>query len=250
MAAVHEWFAAIVPRIASRDNLLLFQIENEYSVPAHLGALSSPLADLLIRWLGSKRLARLASSPWLRRRMLAGAAADDTDGELGQRNTYMRELYELSRRLGVRVPIFHNDVAALSGRQQDVDMLAIDRYPITTSSATGASRDVRRLRGDEARSTPMAARRTPSSIPSCRPAGSTVGAAPATRTCASDSAPTRSTPPPRPRSRRVARCGTTTCSAVASASGTSRVPTSTAPTTTAHRSANLARRTPATSRAG
>ncbi|MEX2204851.1 MAG: beta-galactosidase [Myxococcota bacterium] len=132
MAAVREWFGAIVPRIASRQNLLLFQIENEYSVPAHLAALSTPLADLLIRWLGSKRLTKLASSPWLRRRVLAAAEPIGDDAELGQRNTYMRELYELSRRLGVRVPIFHNDVAALSGRQLDVDLLAIDRYPITS----------------------------------------------------------------------------------------------------------------------
>ena len=132
MAAVREWFAAIVPRIAARPNLLLFQIENEYSVPAHLAALSSGLADLLIRWLGAKRLARLASSPWLRRRALAAAQAPVDGFELGQRNAYMRELYDLSRRLGVRVPIFHNDVAALAGRQLDVDMLAIDRYPITS----------------------------------------------------------------------------------------------------------------------
>ncbi len=132
MAAVREWFGAIVPKIAGRENLILFQIENEYAVPAPLASLSSPLADLLIRWLGSKRLARLASSPWLRRRIAAAGAPPETDAELGQRNTYMRELYELSRRLGVRVPIFHNDVAAMSGRQLDVDLLAIDRYPITT----------------------------------------------------------------------------------------------------------------------
>jgi len=132
MAAVHEWFGAIVPRIAARKNLLLFQIENEYAVPAPLAALSSGFADLLIRWLGAKRLTRLASSPWLRRRIAAAAEASDSSDEMGQHNTYMRELYELSRRLGVGVPIFHNDVAAWSGRQLDADMLAIDRYPITS----------------------------------------------------------------------------------------------------------------------
>ena len=140
MAAVREWFGAVVPRIASRRNLLLFQIENEYSVPAHLAVLSSGLADLLIRWLGAKRLTRLASSAWLRRRALAAPAPSDASGELGQRNTYMRELYELSRRLGVRVPIFHNDVAAFSGRQLDVDLLAIDRYPITSFERDWRSR--------------------------------------------------------------------------------------------------------------
>ncbi len=141
MAAVREWFGAIVPKIASRENLILFQIENEYALPAPLAALSSPLADLAIRWLGSKRLTRLASSRWLRRWVAAssGELADD-DGELGQRNTYMRELYSLSRRLGVCVPIFHNDVSALSGRQLDVDLLAIDRYPITSFTSDWRAR--------------------------------------------------------------------------------------------------------------
>ncbi len=140
LEAVREWFAAVVPRIASRENLLLFQIENEYSVPAHLEMLSSGFADLLIRWLGSKRLARLANTPWIRRRALTAAPPSDPGDELGQRNAYMRELYKLSRRLGVRVPIFHNDVAALSGRQLDVDLLAIDRYPITDFESDWRSR--------------------------------------------------------------------------------------------------------------
>ena len=52
----------------------------------------------------------------------------------------MRDLYKLSQQLGVRVPIFHNDVAALSGRQLDVDMLAIDRYPITSFDRDWRSR--------------------------------------------------------------------------------------------------------------
>jgi hypothetical protein len=131
MAAVREWFGEIVPRIAARPNLLLFQIENEYSLPAHLEVLSSELGDLAIRWLGSKRLAKLANLPWLRRRMLESPAGSEIGDEIGQHNTYMRELYELSRRLGIEVPIFHNDVAPYAGRQLDVDLLAIDRYPIT-----------------------------------------------------------------------------------------------------------------------
>lgn len=131
LRAVHEWFGAVVPRIAARANLLLFQIENEYSVPAHLAVLSSELGDLAIRWLGAKRLMRLANHPWLRRRMLTAAAPTETGDELGQHGAYMRELYELARRLGIRVPIFHNDVAPYAGRQLDVDLLAIDRYPIT-----------------------------------------------------------------------------------------------------------------------
>lgn len=128
---VRGWFEAIVPRIAARANLLLFQIENEYAVPSPVGALSSSFADLAIRWLGARRLARIAGSPWLRRLALGGAAKPGA-AAVGQHNGYMRDLYQLARKLGVSVPIFHNDIQPLRGRQLDVDLLALDRYPITT----------------------------------------------------------------------------------------------------------------------
>ncbi|MFI5314755.1 MAG: beta-galactosidase [Myxococcota bacterium] len=131
MEAVRAWFEAIVPRIAARANLLLFQIENEYAIPSPVGALSSPSADLAIRLLGARNVARLASARWLRRLTLGGSPASHSPGELGQHNAYMRELYRLARALGVRVPIFHNDVQPYRGRQLDVDLLALDRYPIT-----------------------------------------------------------------------------------------------------------------------
>ena len=129
--AVRGWFEAIVPRIVSRANLLLFQIENEYALPSPVGALSSPTADLLLRWLGARSLMRIAGSRLVRRLALGGDAAA-TKGELGQHNGYMRDLYHLARKLGVAVPIFHNDIQPLRGRQLDVDLLALDRYPITT----------------------------------------------------------------------------------------------------------------------
>jgi hypothetical protein len=131
MDAVRAWFEAIVPRIAARPNLLLFQIENEYAVPSPVAALSSPSADLAIRLLGARNVARLAGARWLRRRTL-GASAASHAGDLGQHNAYMRELYKLARALGVRAPIFHNDVQAWRGRQLDVDLLALDRYPVTS----------------------------------------------------------------------------------------------------------------------
>ncbi len=131
MAAVHAWFQAIVPRIARRPNLLLFQIENEYTVPSPVAPLASPTADLAIRVLGARNVARLASWRWLRRRALAAEAAPRRSEELGQHNAYMRELHKQARALGVRVPIFHNDLHPYRGRQLDVDLLALDRYPIT-----------------------------------------------------------------------------------------------------------------------
>jgi hypothetical protein len=129
LEAVHSWFAAVVPRIAARKNLVLFQIENEYSVPAPLAELSSSLADLLVRWLGARRMLRLASLPWLRR---AALGAGRKSGPLGQHSPYLSELYRMARSLGVRVPIFHNDLQPWRGRQLDVDLLALDRYPITS----------------------------------------------------------------------------------------------------------------------
>jgi hypothetical protein len=126
MEAAHGWFEAIVPRIAARANLLLFQIENEYAVPSPVAALASPTADLAIRWLGARNVARIAGWRWLRRRALASGSKS-----LGQHNAYMRELYKHVRALGVRVPIFHNDLEPYRGRQLDVDMLALDRYPVT-----------------------------------------------------------------------------------------------------------------------
>jgi glycosyl hydrolase family 35/beta-galactosidase-like protein len=129
--AVRGWFEAIVPRIAARANLLLFQIENEYALPSPVTALSSPLADLAIHRLGARRLARLASARFLRRLAFGGSARPRGAQSLGQHNGYMAELYRLARSLGVRVPIFHNDVHPWRGRQLDVDLIALDRYPVT-----------------------------------------------------------------------------------------------------------------------
>ena len=126
MAEVRRWFAAIVPKIAARRNLILFQIENEFSVPGPVAALSSSLADLAFRWLGARTVARLANARWLRRRALESGVS-----RAGQHNPYLRELYREARAFGVRVPIFHNDVHARRGRQLDVDLIALDRYPIT-----------------------------------------------------------------------------------------------------------------------
>ena len=41
------------------------------------------------------------------------------------------ELCVLVRRYGVGVPVFHNDLSPDRGRQMDVDLPGLDRYPIT-----------------------------------------------------------------------------------------------------------------------
>ena len=129
--ATRDWFAQIVPRFASRSNLCLVQIENEYTVPTPLSGLPPDLLDLLVRWFGMETLGRLASSRWLRRRLMREDRSHVRGGRArGQTHAYMRDLYAMVRGLGVSVPVFHNDVSATTGRQMDVDMLALDRYPV------------------------------------------------------------------------------------------------------------------------
>jgi hypothetical protein len=132
MNATLEWFREIVPRFASRPNLLLVQIENEYTIPGPFAEMPNDLLDLLIRWFGMLRVARRFRS----QRAIQRAAEKERQllarGALaGQTSPYMRELYRLVRDLGVNVPIFHNDLSSVEGRQSDVDLLAIDRYPVT-----------------------------------------------------------------------------------------------------------------------
>jgi hypothetical protein len=132
MEATAEWFGEIVPRIARRSNLLLVQIENEYSVPQPLRWLQGDLADLFIRWFGSRRGLRWFGSRWFRR-LLSGPPVRELRASRlrGQSSPYMQELYQRVRDLGVTVPIFHNDLRPHAGRQMDVDMIALDRYPVT-----------------------------------------------------------------------------------------------------------------------
>ncbi|MCP4002837.1 MAG: hypothetical protein GY725_01450 [bacterium] len=131
--ATREWFEQIVPRFAHRSNLLLAQIENEYSVPSVFAGIPQDLYDLLIRWFGSKRLERIANHPAVRRRIMGRKGG--VDEVRGQTSSYMRELRAMMLDLGVDVPIFHNDVSPRSGRQADVDILSLDRYPIVDFSS-------------------------------------------------------------------------------------------------------------------
>lgn len=129
--ATREWFAEIVPRFAQRPNLLLVQIENEYTIPGPLSWIGEDWVDLLMRWFGARALARPLAGAWFRRReqrrerrLLASRGAS------GQSNPYMKRLYDLAREFGVSVPIFHNDLSSVVGRQLDVDLVAVDRYPV------------------------------------------------------------------------------------------------------------------------
>ena len=133
LEATREWFEQVVPRFARRENLLLVQVENEYTVPGPLARLPDDLFELALRWLGPRRVARLGRIGWLRRRLTRAAPELLASvGNRGQTVPYMRELYDMVRRLGVVVPIAHNDISSVSGRQMDVDLLSVDRYPLQT----------------------------------------------------------------------------------------------------------------------
>ncbi len=151
VTATREWFEQVVPRFSGRSNLCLVQIENEYTVPTPLSGLPNDLLELLVRWFGMRALGRLSNSS-LARRLLLGEKRVRPGGRLrGQSSGYMRDLYDMARSLGVSAPIFHNDIAAGAGRQADVDMIALDRYPLVRFDRDW--RDDRRsfdaFRGDE-----------------------------------------------------------------------------------------------------
>ena len=86
MEEVKKWYAKIVPIINKFDNVILFQIENEYSTN-------------------------------------------------GGEEEYIQELYDYSKELGVKAPIFHND-AYIAGLYSDViDIYACDLYPYINPKA-------------------------------------------------------------------------------------------------------------------
>jgi hypothetical protein len=131
MDATREWFDQIVPRFVSRSNLILVQVENEYTIPTPLRFAMGDFAHLVVRWLGARTALRMLRRGWLRRLLGAPHEGERASRLNGQTSPYMIELVEMMRALGVSVPIFHNDLSSVTGRQIDVDLLAVDRYPIT-----------------------------------------------------------------------------------------------------------------------
>lgn len=126
MKAMREWFEQVVPRFATRSNLILVQVENEYTVPAPYSGVRLDLWDLLIRWFGNSTLANLARGRSHPDSLFQAGA----ERGWGQTCLYMRELSRALRELGCEVPIFHNDLSPTRGRQTDVDLMGLDRYPI------------------------------------------------------------------------------------------------------------------------
>ncbi|MBR1976929.1 beta-galactosidase, partial [bacterium] len=86
MEEVKKWYAKIVPIINKFDNVILFQIENEYSTN-------------------------------------------------GGEEEYIKELYDYSKELGVKAPIFHNDAYIAGLYSNVVDIYACDLYPYINPKA-------------------------------------------------------------------------------------------------------------------
>ncbi len=141
MKAVREWYERIIPKIARRQNLILFQIENEYHfLPTPRGWLLAAQKKLQ-EWFGPNALFDLQSLGPVRALMIwAQRRAMGRPGYINS-NRYLRELYQWSRELGVTVPIFHNDVEGAMERFVDVDVVGIDDYPIKSMDADWRGKD-------------------------------------------------------------------------------------------------------------
>jgi hypothetical protein len=130
-----QWFEQIVPRIAACKNLILFQVENEYNDlpylkgPAGIVVNAARKIDptLLNKFLGSDilRFVNFKALPRITGRQT---------GAHGEPLEYFHDLCAMARDLGVRAPLFHNDIQSSSGRVTEVDFMSIDDYPLNMYS--------------------------------------------------------------------------------------------------------------------
>jgi len=130
MKYARQWFEQIVPKIARRGNLLLFQIENEYHfMPTPRGALAQVL-KFCQKHFGSNFIFNLQMNALVQNALLFMHRRSFKSAGYRHSNRYFQELYAMARELGVKAPIFHNDVEMASSRMMDVDIAAIDTYPV------------------------------------------------------------------------------------------------------------------------
>jgi hypothetical protein len=132
MRYVKEWYEQIAPKIARRKNLILFQIENEYQtrkVPKFLYYVLKAVVDQK----GVDAFYKVGSSTPVKNAMISGMKKAMKSKDYLASCEYMRELYKMSRALGVKVPIFHNDAGDPTKRWADVDIIGVDDYPIQSA---------------------------------------------------------------------------------------------------------------------
>lgn len=125
-----EWYENIVPKIAKRKNLILFQVENEYNFIAYPKGLQGFLTEL-IRKRNPQILMDLVGSVEFKTfvgKFLFNLSKPSVISE--EVKIYFEELKNIAKEKGVQVPIFHNDVVSFMGRVPFVDIMAIDDYSI------------------------------------------------------------------------------------------------------------------------
>lgn len=130
-----EWFEQIVPRILECKTLILFQVENEFNTLPYLQGPLPPILNMMrrrdatlpIKLFGSDALRYLNFKIFPK---FGGMQTPRTS----RPNPYFRELIDMTRGLGVDVPLFHNDVMSTSDRVTDVDLCAIDDYALNMFS--------------------------------------------------------------------------------------------------------------------
>jgi hypothetical protein len=126
-----HWFKEVVPRIAKFKNLVLFQVENEYNFfPTPRGWVAKLQGAIQQRFGQDVMMRLLSSGLFYKIQIYLQRRAFNRPG-YRRENQYLKELYQLARNLGITAPIFHNDVGGASMRFVDVDIPAIDEYPIT-----------------------------------------------------------------------------------------------------------------------
>jgi len=131
MKYVEEWFAQILPRINCSKNLILLQIENEYGFHFTPSGLIAQLQGAIQRQFGEDVFMRVLSNEIFQQIQTSLARQSFKKPDYRQENRYIKELYKMARKYGVKVPLFHNDVGGATKRFIDVDIVAIDDYPIT-----------------------------------------------------------------------------------------------------------------------
>ena len=125
---VREWYEALLPRINKCKNLVLMQIENEYGFYFTPSGVVSKLQGSMQREFGADVFMRLSAIPFLKALYSGDQEKAIKSGKYAAHNDYMKELNQMARSLGIKVPLFHNDT---STRYMDVDIPGIDNYPIS-----------------------------------------------------------------------------------------------------------------------
>ncbi len=131
MSYVRQWWQEIIPRINQAKNLILLQIENEFGFHFTPSGVIAQLQAAIQKQFGEDFFMRLLSSELFQDIQIKLQKQAFKKPSYKQKNRYMQELYKLARELGVKVPLFHNDIGGATKRYIDVDIVGIDEYPIT-----------------------------------------------------------------------------------------------------------------------